>query len=69
MYIVYAREAAFLTRSTCLCRVELLQDILRITPEAKGRLLVDLINEPDGYDLTWDVSPAESTKSLSWTPA
>ena len=45
-----------LTLITCLCRIELLQDILRGTPEAKGRLLVDLINEPDGYDLTWDVS-------------
>ncbi len=38
------------------CRVELLKDILKKTPEARGRLLVDLINEPDGYSLTWDVS-------------
>ena len=44
-----------MTLLICLCRVELMQDILRNTPEAKGRLLVDLINEPDGYDLTWDV--------------
>ena len=34
----------------------LLEDILARTPQAKGRLLVDLINEPDGYSLTWDVS-------------
>ena len=37
-------------------RVELLRDILQNTPQARGRLLVDLINEPDGYSLTWDVS-------------
>lgn len=36
--------------------MELLGDILRKTPQAKGRLLIDLINEPDGFDLTWDVS-------------
>ena len=36
--------------------MELLKDILKKTPQARGRLLVDLINEPDGYSLTWDVS-------------
>lgn len=42
------------------CRVELLEDILARTPQAKGRLLVDLINEPDGYSLTWDVGTTPS---------
>ena len=42
------------------CRVELLEDILARTLQAKGRLLVDLINEPDGYSLTWDVSTTPS---------
>ena len=31
--------------------------MLESTPEARGRLLIDLINEPDGYSLTWEVSP------------
>lgn len=39
----------------CISRVQLLKDILADTPEAKGRLLIDLINEPDGYTLTWEV--------------
>jgi hypothetical protein len=42
--------------TTEVCRVRLLEDILARTPQARGRLLVDLINEPDGYSLTWDVS-------------
>ena len=44
--------------------MELLEDILKNTPEAVGRLLVDLINEPDGYSLTWDVRllPVESVR-------
>jgi hypothetical protein len=29
-------------------------DVLQDTPEARGRLLIDLINEPDGYSLTWE---------------
>ena len=70
LYPVYARGENHLTLLICLCRVELLQDILRNTPEAKGRLLVDLINEPDGYDLTWDVSrqspSLERLHDLAW---
>ena len=31
----------------------LLTDVLAAVPEAKGRLLVDMINEPDGYGFTW----------------
>ena len=46
-------------------RVELLTDILKKTPQARGRLLVDLINEPDGYSLTWDVSSL-TTLPLAW---
>lgn len=38
-----------------LTRVDLVKDVLAQTPEAKGRLLIDLINEPDGYTLTWEV--------------
>ncbi len=38
-----------------MVRVSLVKDILADTPEAKGRLLIDLINEPDGYTLTWEV--------------
>lgn len=40
-----------------LCRAQLLQDVLNDTPEARGRLLLDLVNEPDGYSLTWEASP------------
>ena len=40
-----------------------------MTPEAKGRLLVDLINEPDGYDLTWDVSKQELPSGHLHDPA
>ena len=36
-------------------RVDLVSDVLQDTPEAQGRLLIDLINEPDGYSLTWEV--------------
>jgi hypothetical protein len=36
-------------------REGLLKDVLDDTPEARGRLLIDLVNEPDGYSLTWDV--------------
>ncbi|CAL8465540.1 g5076 [Coccomyxa elongata] len=42
--------------------VSLVKDILADTPEAKGRLLIDLINEPDGYTLTWE------GKGLSYPP-
>ncbi len=28
------------------CRVDLVKDVLADTPEAKGRLIIDLINEP-----------------------
>ena len=38
-----------------MCRVDLVSDVLADTPEAQGRLLIDLINEPDGYSLTWEV--------------
>ncbi len=63
------QEKLHLTLVICLCRVELLQDIFRKTPEAKGRLLVDLINEPDGYDLTWDVSQQNLSYGHWLTPA
>ena len=63
------QEKLHLTLMICLCRVELLQDIFRKTPEAKGRLLVDLINEPDGYDLTWDVSQQNSSHERLHDPA
>ena len=39
----------------CMRRVDLVSDVLQDTPEAQGRLLIDLINEPDGYSLTWEV--------------
>ena len=60
-----AKEAFMWMRVAC--RVELLEDIQKTTPQAQGRLLVDLINEPDGYSLTWDVSslPAYATISYS----
>lgn len=29
--------------------VTLLRNILTLAPEAQGRLLIDLMNEPDGY--------------------
>eukprot|EP00884_Botryococcus_braunii_P018123 jgi/Botrbrau1/4995/Bobra.0396s0021.1 len=34
--------------------VALLKNILALAPEAQGRLLIDLMNEPDGFDLTWE---------------
>ena len=33
--------------------VSLLTDVLAAVPEAKGRLLLDMINEPDGYGFKW----------------
>ena len=33
--------------------VDLLTDVLAAVPEARGRLLIDMINEPDGYGFTW----------------
>ena len=42
-----------------------MKDVLAQTPEAKGRLLIDLINEPDGYTLTWEVRlPLPSFQSV-----
>ncbi|KAK9833284.1 hypothetical protein WJX81_003097 [Elliptochloris bilobata] len=35
---------------------DLLSDVFEVAPEAKGRLLIDFINEPDGYGLTWEGS-------------
>jgi hypothetical protein len=35
--------------------VSLVADILTLAPAAKGRLLLDLVNEPDGYQLQWEV--------------
>ena len=32
---------------------QLVVDILAAAPEAKGRLLLDMINEPDGYTFDW----------------
>ncbi len=39
-----------------MCRVDRVKDVLADTPEAKGRLIIDLSNEPDGYTLTWEVN-------------
>ncbi|CAK0786597.1 hypothetical protein CVIRNUC_009811 [Coccomyxa viridis] len=36
--------------------VSLLTDVLAAVPEAKGRLLLDMINEPDGYGFKWEGS-------------
>ena len=33
--------------------VDLLTDVLAAVPEARGRLLIDMINEPDGFGFTW----------------
>ena len=33
--------------------VDLLTDVLAAVPEARGKLLLDMINEPDGYGFTW----------------
>ena len=41
--------------------VDLLTDVLAAVPEARGRLLLDMINEPDGYGFTWYGRPAEIT--------
>ena len=38
--------------------VALTKDLVAI-PELKGKLLLDLVNEPDGYNLTWDSNSAE----------
>jgi hypothetical protein len=35
--------------------VSLVADILTLAPAAKGKLLLDLVNEPDGYQLQWEV--------------
>lgn len=40
--------------------VSLLTDVLTAVPEAKGRLLLDLINEPDGYGFTWCALKSEA---------
>jgi hypothetical protein len=32
---------------------QLVSDVLTAAPEAKGKILLDLINEPDGYGFTW----------------
>lgn len=37
--------------------VALTKDLVAI-PELKGKLLLDLVNEPDGYNLTWDSNSA-----------
>ena len=41
--------------------VDLLTDVLAAVPEARGRLLLDMINEPDGYGFTWYGWPAQIT--------
>lgn len=41
--------------------VDLLTDVLAAVPEARGRLLLDMINEPDGYGFTWYGPPAQTT--------
>ncbi len=55
------------THSTCLPTqgfidswTQLVSDILTAAPEAKGRLLLDMINEPDGYNYGWCVAPQHS---------
>lgn len=42
----------------------LLEDLLK-TPANKGKILVDLINEPDGYNLTWEGIPDRENTSLT----
>lgn len=31
----------------------LVTDLFAAAPEARGRIVLDLINEPDGYGFTW----------------
>ena len=53
--------------SGCRHRAELVTDVLQDTPEARGRLLIDLINEPDGYSLTWEARiPVVLLVRMSW---
>lgn len=40
-------------------------DILAAAPEAKGRLLLDMINEPDGYNYDWCADHACSGASTA----
>lgn len=35
---------------------DLVTEILAQVPEAKGRIILDLINEPDGYKFDWCAS-------------
>lgn len=42
----------------------LLTDLTK-TPANKGKILVDLINEPDGYNLTWEGIPNQANSSLT----
>jgi len=42
----------------------LLKDLVK-TPANKGKILVDLINEPDGYNLTWEGIPNQANTSLT----
>ena len=48
---------------------DVLSSVLEAVPAARGRLLVDLLNEPDGFALTWSsAGGASSVKSPSQDP-
>ena len=48
---------------------EVLTSVLEAIPEARGRLLVDLLNEPDAFALTWNsAGGAVSVRSPSQDP-
>jgi len=55
---------------------EILKAVLEAVPAARGRLLVDLLNEPDAFALTWNSaggplsikSPSQDPKGLVFAP-
>ncbi|EIE23036.1 hypothetical protein COCSUDRAFT_63419 [Coccomyxa subellipsoidea C-169] len=49
--------------------VDLVKDVLADSPEAKGRLIIDLINEPDGYTLTWEGNNGYPSMSMLYMHA
>lgn len=56
---------------------DVLSAVLEAVPSARGRLLVDLFNEPDGFALTWNSaggafsvkSPSQDPKGLVYAPS
>ena len=56
---------------------DVLSAVLEAVPAARGRLLVDLLNEPDGFALTWNSaggplsikSPSQDPKGLVFAPS